>query len=141
MFFDLLRKRNHVRKELSSGLDGKMSYKLSLLISESFSCAFIVKNLIMIFLLFYSPYFCIVTVFWSLTLYSSSHYGVEVRVPWILIKREGKRLCPKINAPEKKSRIRLYLKNGTNRQISVYLFKIVTNLTHCKTGTKDPEQD
>lgn len=58
MFFDLLRKRNHVRKELSSGLDGKMSYKLSLLISESFSCAFIVKNLIMILLLFYSPYFC-----------------------------------------------------------------------------------
>ena len=38
MFFDLLRKRNenHVRKELISGLEGKMSYKLSLLISESF---------------------------------------------------------------------------------------------------------
>ena len=87
----------------------------------------------MIFLLFYRPYFCTVTVFWSLTLYSSSHYGVEVRVPWILVKREGKRFCPKVNAPEKKSRIRIYFKNGTNRQIPVYLFKIVTNLTHCKT--------
>ena len=57
----------------------------------------------MIFLLFYRPYFCIVTVFWSLTLYSSSHHGVEVRVPWILVKREGKRLCSKVNTPEKKN--------------------------------------
>lgn len=47
----------------------------------------------------------------------------------------------KINAPEKNQELGFYLKMELIGQISVYLFKIVTNLTHCKTGTKDPEQD
>lgn len=101
---------------------------------KAFSCAFIVNRI-------WLWSFCFSTALIFVLLPSFGHWhftlplitGLRCEFLGFWLKEKAKGYVQKLMHLKKKSRIRVYFKNGTNRQIPVYLFKIVTNLTHCKT--------